>query len=203
MPTTLRLYTDFVCPFCFIAEEGTIPRILLEFDIELDWHGFELHPGTPKGGMPLTALFPGANLKSMHERTKRFGAQFGVSGFEPPDRLQSSRRALAIGEYAREQGILEAYRRAVFDAHWRRAKNLERDADLEEIALEVGLPADNALAAADDPVYLSRVDEKQAEARAQGVTGIPTFFFDKYRVVGCQPFEVLADAAERSGAVRR
>jgi len=175
----------------------------LEFDIELDWHGFELHPGTPKGGLPLTALFPGTNLKSMHERTKRFAAQFGVSGFEPPDRLQSSRRALAIAEYAREQGKLEAYRRAVFDAHWRHARNLELDADLAEIAREVGLPADNALAAADDPAYLSRVDEKQAEARAQGVTGIPTFFFDKYRVVGCQPFEVLADAAERMGAVRR
>ena len=58
-------------------------------------------------------------------------------------------------------------------------------------------------AAADDPAYLDLVDEKQAEARAQGVTGIPTFIFGKHRVIGCQPYEHLADAAERSGAVRR
>jgi predicted DsbA family dithiol-disulfide isomerase len=203
MPTTLRLYTDFVCPFCFIAEEGTVPRLLLELDIQLEWHGFELHPGTPRGGMPLTTLFPGANLKSMHERTKRFGAEFGVTGFEPPDRLQNSRRALAIAEYAREEDKLEAYRRAAFDAHWRQGKNLEKDADLSEIAEEVGLPVEDALAAADDPAYLRRVDERQADARKQGVTGIPTFLFDSVRVVGCQPFQVLAAAAERAGATLR
>jgi len=203
MPSTLRLYTDFVCPFSFIAEEGTVPRLLLEYDIELDWHGFELHPRTPKGGMPLGALFPNMNLGAMHDRTRRFAAQFGVTAFEPPDRLQNTRRALAIAEYARSQGKLEPYRRAVFDAHWRQSKNLELAADLEEIATTVGLAAEDALAAADDPAYLDRVDEKQAEARAQGVTGIPTFIFDKQRVVGCQPFELLADAAERSGAVRR
>jgi predicted DsbA family dithiol-disulfide isomerase len=203
MPSTLRLYTDFVCPLSFIAEEGTVPRLLLEFDLELDWHGFELHPGTPKGGMPLGALFPGVNLKAMHERTKRFAAQFGITGFDPPDRLQNSRRALAIAEYARSQGKLEPYRRAAFDAHWRDGRNLELNADLEAIAETVGLPVDDALAAADDPAYLDRVDEKQAEARTQGVTGIPTFVFAKTRIVGCQPFEVLADAAERSGAVRR
>src|SRR5262245_19151838 len=166
MPSTLRLYTDFVCPFCFIAEEGTVPRLLLEFDLELEWHGFELHPGTPKGGMPLGALFPGVNLKVMHERTKRFAAQFGVTGFEPPDRLQNSRRALAVPEYARSPGKLEPYRRAVFDAHWRDARNLERDADLAAIAEGVGLSPDDALAAADDPAYLDRVDERQAQARA-------------------------------------
>jgi predicted DsbA family dithiol-disulfide isomerase len=203
MPSTLRLYTDFVCPFCFIAEEGTVPRLLLEFDLELVWHGFELHPGTPKGGMPLGALFPGANLKVLHERTKRFAAQFGVTGFEPPDRLQNTRRALAIAEYARSQGKLETYRRAVFDAHWRDSKNLELDADLAEIVETVGLPIDDALAAADDAAYLGIVDERQDDARAHGVTGIPTFFFAEHRVVGCQPFEVLAAAAERSGAVRR
>ncbi len=156
MPSTLRLYTDFVCPFCFIAEEGTVPRLLLEFDLELDWHGFELHPGTPKGGLPLGALFPGANLRAMHDRTKRFAAQFGVTGFEPPDRLQNTRRALAIAEYARSQGKLEPYRRAVFDAHWRQSK--------KAIALAVGLFIEGALAAADDRVYLDRVDDKQSEA---------------------------------------
>jgi predicted DsbA family dithiol-disulfide isomerase len=203
MSSILRLYTDFVCPFCFIAEEGTVPRLLLEFDLELEWHGFELHPGTPKGGMPLSALFPNVNLRAMHERTKRFAAQFGVIGFEPPDRLQNTRRALAMAEYARSQGKLEPYRRAVFDAHWREGRNLERDADLEVIAENVGLSAGDALAAADDPAYLERVDEKQADARKEGVTCIPTFVFAKHRVVGCQPFELLADAAERSGAVRR
>lgn len=203
MPVTLRLYTDFVCPFCFIAEESTVPRLLAEYDVTLDWRGFELHPGTPRGGLPLTALFPGAHLPSLHERTRRFGAQFGVTGFDPPDRLVNSRRALAIAELARDRNVLEPFRNAAFDAHWRHHKNLESDTDLRELAQNVGLDPEAALAAADDPGYLARVDEKQADARAQGVNGVPTFFFGTERVVGCQPFEALAKAAERAGARRR
>ena len=203
MSVTLRLYTDFVCPFCFIAEESTVPKLLRDYELTLDWRGFELHPKTPRGGMPLTQLFPGAHLPSLHERTRRFGAEFGVSDFDPPDRLVNSRRALAIAELAREQSVLEPYRHAAFDAHWRRRKNLEAEADLRELASSVGLDADAALAAADDPAYLDRVDEKQADARAQGVSGVPTFFFGTVRVVGCQPYEALARAAETAGAKRR
>jgi predicted DsbA family dithiol-disulfide isomerase len=203
MSVTLRLYTDFVCPFCFIAEASTVPRLLADYDLVLDWRGFELHPGTPKGGLPLTALFPGAHLPSLHDRTRRFGAQFGVTGFDPPDRLENSRRALAVAELARDRNVLEPFRKAAFDGHWRRGKNLELDHTLRELASSAGLDPVEALSAADDPGYLDRVDEKQADARAQGVTGIPTFFFETVRVVGCQPLEALARAAERAGAKRR
>ena len=203
MSVPLRLYTDFVCPFCFIAEESTVPALLRDYELTLDWRGFELHPGTPRGGMPLTALFPGAHLPSLHDRTRRFGAQFGVTGFDPPDVLVNSRRALALAELARDRNVLEPYRHAAFDAHWRHRKNLEADGDLRELATSVGLDPDEALSAADDPAYLDRVDEKQADARAQGVNGIPTFFFGDVRVVGCQPLEALARAAERAGAKHR
>ena len=201
--TLLRLYTDFVCPFCFIAEESTVPRLVRELDLTLEWHGFELHPGTPRGGMPLTQLFRGGHLPSVHARTKAFAAEFGVRDFEPPDTLRNTRRALALAEYARDHGVLDAFRRAAFDAHWRRRKDLEADADLRDIAASVGLDADAALAAADDRALLERVDARQAAARRNGVSGIPTFDFEDVRVSGCQPFEVLAEAARRAGAKPR
>jgi len=203
MPETLLLYTDFVCPFCFIAEQSTVPRLLAEFDLALDWHGFELHPSTPRGGLSLSRLFPGVPLSALHERTRRFAAQFGVTGFNPPDDLHNTRRALAIAELARDRGCLEPFRAAAFEAHWRLGKNLEDDGDLGAIAVVAGLPRDEALRAADDPAILARVDRKQNEARASGVTGIPTFVIAGEEVVGCQPYEVLAAAAERAGVRRR
>ena len=203
MPETLRLYTDFVCPFCFIAEQSTVPRLLAEFALTLDWHGFELHPRTPRGGVPLAQLFPGVPLAALHERTRRFAAGFGVTGFTSPDRLSNTRRALAIAELARERGRLEPFRAAAFEAHWRQGKNLEDDGDLGVIATAAGLPADEALRAADDPAILARVDQRQDEAREAGVTGIPTFIIAGEEIVGCQPYEVLADAAARAGVPRK
>ena len=203
MSATLRLYTDFVCPFCFIAEQSTVPRLLKEFDLTLDWRGFELHPGTPRGGHSLSRLFPGVSLPALHDRTRRFAARFEVTDFSPPDVLQNTRRALAIAELARDHDRLEPWRAAAFDAYWRRGKNLEDDADLRELATAAGLPPGDALAAADDPAFLARVDQKQDEARANGVTGIPTFIIAGTEIVGCQPYEVLADAAEWAGVRRR
>jgi predicted DsbA family dithiol-disulfide isomerase len=203
MPETLHLYTDFVCPFCFIAEQSTVPRLLAEFALTLDWHGFELHPSTPRGGVPLAQLFPGVPLAALHERTRRFATGFGVTDFTSPDRLSNTRRALAIAELARERGRLEPFRAAAFEAHWRQRKNLEDDGDLGVIAMAAGLPADEALRAADDPAILARVDQRQDEAREAGVAGIPTFIIAGEEIVGCQPYEVLAAAATRAGVPRK
>jgi predicted DsbA family dithiol-disulfide isomerase len=201
MPLRLRLYTDFVCPFCFIAEQSTVPRLLSELDLELDWYGFELHPSTPLGGMPLSALFRGASIPALHERTKRFAAGFGVENFSPPDWVQNSRKALAVAEHARDEQRLEPFRQAAMEAHWRNGKNLENADHLREIAAAAELDPERALAAATDPALLARVDARQAEAKRAGVRGIPTFVFgDAEVMVGCQPYDALYAAALRAGA---
>ena len=203
MALTLRLYTDFVCPFCFIAEESTVPRLLAELDLELDWCGFELHPSTPPGGVPLSKLFPGTPLPALHERTKRFASGFGVVDFDPPSWLSNSRKALAIAEHARDVARLEPFRKAAFAAHWRFGKDIEKTEDLREIALTAGLDPERALAAATDPAVLARVDERQSQAKRAGVRGIPTFVFGREAVVGCQPYEQLHSIALRAGAKPR
>lgn len=203
MSSVLRLYTDFVCPFCFIAEESTVPRLLAEFDLTLDWYGFELHPSTPVGGAPLSRLFPNMPLAAMHERTKRFAAGFGVLNLQPPDWLSNTKQALAMAEHARDLGKLEPFKKAAMEANWRQGRNLENRDDLAFVARAAGLDPEAALAAAADPEILARVDARQAEARRNGVSGIPTFAFGSEQIVGCQPYEALAAAAERAGVKRR
>ena len=203
MATTLRLYSDFVCPFCFVAEQSTVPRLRDELDLVVDWRGFPLHPRTPKGGMPLTALFPAARVPAVKEQLRQFAARFGVTGIVHPDRIPNTRRVLALAEHARGQGKLDEFRRAGMEAHWRHGSGLESDDDLRAVAEGVGLDGDAALAASDDPRYLTEVDARIAEAQAAGVTGIPTFVIGDEVVVGCQPYEVLRDAALRAGAKRR
>lgn len=119
-----------------------------------------------------------------------------------PMRVPNTRRALAVAELAREQGKLAAFRSSAMNAHWRDGLNIEADADLRTAAERAGLDGAAAVKAADDPVYLARIDEVRAEANALGISGIPTFVFGDLEkralaVVGCQPFEVLAGAARK------
>jgi len=203
VPVTLRLYSDFVCTFCFVAEQSTVPRLRDEFDLVVDWRGFPLHPRTPKGGMPLAALLGPARIPAVKEHMKQFAARFGVTGIVHPDRVPNTGRVLAMAEYARAEGKLEEFRKAGMEAHWRHGNGLETDADLRAIAESVGLDGDAALAASGDPRYVEAVARKLAEAAEHGVTGIPTFFIGDEAVVGCQPYEALAEAAVRAGARRR
>lgn len=133
-----------------------------------------------------------------------FAARFGVERLATPARMPNTRRALALAEHAREAGRLDAFREAAMAAYWEAGEDLELDAVLRQTAATAGLEPETALAAADDPRYLARIDAVRAEAAARGVRGIPTFFFgDQPPVVGCQPYEPLALAAERAGAERR
>ena len=55
-PLVARLYSDSVCPFCFIAERSSLVRLQKEYVVAIDWRGFELHPETPGGGRPNSPL---------------------------------------------------------------------------------------------------------------------------------------------------
>jgi predicted DsbA family dithiol-disulfide isomerase len=177
--------------------------LLDEWELELDWRGFELHPETPPGGMRLDERFPPERLVGMAEYMKNFAAQFGVDDFRPRERIPNTRRALALAEVAREEGKFDAFRTRAMEAHWRDGMNLENDSDLRAIARDVGLSSDAVDRSKNDPRYLDRVDALRAEANAIGVDGIPTFVAGRYGVAGCQPYEALAQLAERAGATRR
>jgi predicted DsbA family dithiol-disulfide isomerase len=203
MSLKVTLYSDIVCPFCFIAEASSLVRLQEAYDIELDWRGFELHPGTPAGGRRLAEVFGEERSRAMRDYLTRFAADFGVTGMTFGDVMPSTRRVLAVAEFARDQGKLHAFRAAAMEAAWRHGQNVEDPEVLAHCARAAGLDPVAAVEAFDEPRYLARVMTMGAEARRMGVTGIPTVLVGGRRVVGCQPFEVLAAAVEAEGAKRR
>jgi predicted DsbA family dithiol-disulfide isomerase len=170
--------------------------------VEVSWHGFELHPEVPPGGRAVAELFGAERAAEYRDYLQRFAAGFDVPiGW--PDRVPNTRRALALTEHARDQGKLEPLRDALMAAHWLGGRDIEADEDLGQIADGAGLAPDAAVAAADDPDFLARVDAAREQAHALGVTGIPTFLIGERRAVGCQPFAQLARLAEQAGIGRR
>jgi predicted DsbA family dithiol-disulfide isomerase len=139
----------------------------------------------------------------MAAHLERFAASFGITGMLRPERSPNTRMALAVAEHARDQGRLHPFRRAAMEAFWRGGRDLEDRAVLADCAREAGLDPVPALAAIDDPTYRGRVDAMGREAARARVTGIPTFDLGDRRVVGCQPYQALAEAARAAGAQRR
>jgi predicted DsbA family dithiol-disulfide isomerase len=139
----------------------------------------------------------------MSDHLRRFAEAFGVDGLRIPERSPNTRMALALAEHARDRGRLHEARGALMDAFWRRGEDLEDRAVLSRCAEEAELDPGAALAALDDPALAARVDAMGRDAARAGITGIPTFLVGRQRVVGCQPYEVIAAAAESAGARKR
>lgn len=186
--------------------------------MELDWVGFELHPGTPRGGMLVTDMFGEERVAAFRGHLEQAAARVGVP-LGQPTRIPNSRRALALAEQARDAGALQLARNALMDAHWLDARDIESDEVLAEVAGLAGLDPVPAVAACDAPGWQARVDAMREEATAWGVTGIPTFFFlpegwsleasaawrgpQPLRVVGAQPLPLLRDAVRQIGGQPR
>ncbi len=219
MSTRVLFFSDFVCPYCYVAETGVLGRLIEEYEIELDWRGFQLHPATPRGGIALGQLLRGADVTVMQAQMKAFAATFGVRMGQPAH-VANTRRALAAAEHARDAGQLHPFRHAVMDAYWNCGQDIELDNTLAGAATSAGLDPAALVAAADDPAMQARVDEMGAEAAKWGVTGVPTYFLlpdgwgldqpppapdapHPVRVVGCQPWESVVVAARRAGAKLR
>ena len=178
-------------------------RLKKDFDITVDWKGFELHPETPMGGISLSRLFPAARSREMREHMKNFAAGFGIKGMNSPEMLPNTRRVLAIAEYARDMGKLDIFRSLAMQAHWKESRNLEDTGVLSDLASASGLDPQKAILAGGSSDYFARVDATRAEADRLGITGIPTFIIDRVLMVGCQSYQILADAVLQAGGSRR
>ncbi len=140
----------------------------------------------------------------MAAHIRSLSLQQGAGEISISDHMPNTRRALAVAEYARGKGRLDELRDAAMTGYWRDGLGLEDEEGVRAICTRAGLDPDEGLAAREDPEMLAKVDELRAEAKGMGVTGIPAFFFAPgVVVVGAQPYENLARAAEEAGANRR
>lgn len=196
----VAIFSDYVCPYCYLGA-GLVDRLRREAGLELEvtWLPFELHPGTPAQGRPLTDLFrqPEATIRCVHQDLKARAAELGLP-MEPPLVLYNTRAAHLLAEYARDQGRGDAVHRECFRMNFVEGRNLADLDVLREVARRSGLDPEAALAALSDPVYEERLQWSAQQAAAAGVTGVPTFIVNgRWRIVGAHPYPQMLAAFRR------
>jgi predicted DsbA family dithiol-disulfide isomerase len=164
--------------------------------------GFELHPEFPPDGVSVSTFIPPGREQAYREYMRDFAGGFGVE-MGAPERAPNTRRALAVAELARDAGKLREFWDAAMDAHWLHGRDLTDDGELQALAEAVGIDPAAALAATRDEGMAARLEGQRKGAAEAKVAAIPAFLIGDERIVGCQPYERIAAAAERAGAQRR
>ncbi len=132
----------------------------------------------------------------------RLREMFAAAGYPynpHPDVVPNTRLALELGEAARSEGLHGAFHDGVMDAYWRAARDIGDPVELRAIAVAAGLSTAVIDAAIDERAFAAAVDGATSWARSAGINAVPAFVFDgRVLVLGAQPHEVLAQAADQA-----
>jgi predicted DsbA family dithiol-disulfide isomerase len=198
MALSLEMFSDFICPFCYIGFE-TVRRLKPEFGLTIEWKGFQIHPEWPTAGMAATEYRRGMDSETRRMMWARIAALGETVGLEmqSPEYLANSRLALQAAEFARERGKAEIFEERVFQAYFKENLNIGIQGVIAELATEVGLDRDELTLALEANHYESRLRDNALAARERGVDGVPTFFVGDYPLVGAQSEQVMRQILQR------
>ena len=167
-----------------------------EFDAEVTWLPFDLHPEYPPEGIPLADLHRRYGIGSGEQDPLR--GRFAAAGldYNRPDVVPNTKLALRLAELARELGLHVPFHERLMDAYWSEATNIGDAGELRRLASEVGLdPGRVEDVIADPAAYLDVVEGSTQQAVSIGVTGVPGFLLDRrLLVLGAQPLDTFRSA---------
>ncbi|MGR7814357.1 DsbA family oxidoreductase [Lacinutrix undariae] len=186
MKYEITMFSDFQCPYCYIAK-GTIDGLKKEYDIEINFRGYEIHSDIPENGIPSKDYFPNAKQKNV--QLQEFGRQFGYE-FADITAMPNSNKALQVAEYAKEVNKSDAFNTLMYEAFFFKDINISLVPEIKKMALTVGISE-----AAIDQVFETNKYKKILEANKMfcidnNISSVPTFIINnKIIVVGAQSAE--------------
>jgi predicted DsbA family dithiol-disulfide isomerase len=192
MLVRLDAWTDFTCPYCFLATL-TLDRLHQENQVDLHWRAYQLRP-TNSQAMP-------PDVRSMIEKeharvTEIARAQYGLVLRPGPIGI-STRAAHIANKFADSQHKGNQFHLAAMKAYWLEGRSLEgrsfEDKQiLQDIAEQVGLDRADLLEALENPSFAAAVDTDIMQAKSREITGVPAVVFaGKYILAGAQPYAVF------------
>ncbi len=195
MPTTIEIYADFICPWCYIGLDR-LTRLAKERSIRPHWNPYLLRPDIPAGGVPLTSILPLGRLERAEAAVREATQAVGLP-LHRPVLVPNTRQAHEIGFLAETRGLDDAYHRAVFSAYFAQARNIGDAEVLAEIGEEVGIARDEILEVLHSGRYRTEVDRATTDAFERGIRSVPNFIFASgRRFSGAQPYEIFLNAVD-------
>jgi predicted DsbA family dithiol-disulfide isomerase len=193
---TLDIFSDPVCPWCMIGK-AHLDRALESrpgHPFAVAWHPFQLNPDMAKGGTDrrayLEAKFGGkAAAAQVYARVAQAAEAAGVPiWFEGMERAPNTLDAHRLIHWAGVEGRQAAVVAALFRAYFREGRDIGDPAALAAIAGEAGMDAAAVARLLATDADAGDIAARDADARAKGVTAVPTFLVARrYVVQGAQP----------------
>lgn len=207
-PLRIDIVSDVVCPWCVVGYRQLAAALEQSNTAhEVHWHPFELNPNMPSEGQNMrehiTEKYGSSKAESDASRAQitKVGSEVGFAfNFNDDLRMHNTFNLHQLLHWADQQqpSLAHDLKQAFFTAHFTNGRNLSDNAVLADIAAEVGLNRDEALAVLEDQRFANAVREVEQHWQRQGIQSVPAIIFNEQHLVsGAQGIDNYVNILEQ------
>ena len=192
-PLRIDIVSDVVCPWCIIGYRQLAEALKkTDTEYEIHWHPFELNPNMPSAGQNLrehimekygsSKAESDASRISMTQAGSEVGFEFN---FNDDTRMHNTFNLHQLLYWAGQQGQkpMHDLKQALFSAHFTDGRNISDNTVLADIAAQVGLDHDEALAVLEEQRFAKEVRAEERHWQQQGIQSVPAMIFNERHLV--------------------
>ena len=192
-PLRIDIVSDVVCPWCIIGYRQLAEALKqTNTEHEIHWHPFELNSNMPSEGQNLREHIMEKYGSSKEEsdasriRMTEAGSEVGFEfHFNDDTRMHNTFNLHQLLYWAGQQGQkpMHDLKQALFSAHFTDSRNISDNTVLADIAAEVGLDRDEALAVLEEQRFAKEVRAEERHWQQQGIQSVPAMIFNERHLV--------------------
>lgn len=182
MTIKIKVYSDYICPFCFLAKTP-FEKAIEGKDVEVEWLPFELRPSPAEQIDPWQDPMKLAGWENyITPMAKKWGVDMKLPHVSPHPYTHLAFEGL---HFAKEHGKAKPYNDRVYTAFFQEEQNIGEIDVLTKIAGEVGLDE----AAFEEVLVTRKYGNAQRSALQHAyeeaqITAVPTFIIGEERLQG-------------------
>ena len=170
MDINLEIFSDYVWPFCWLAEPAVSQLASIESRVNIHWTAFELRPH------PVPTLDPDGDYlnSAWQEHVYPLAEKMGFTMKQPPVQPRT-RLAHAAAKWAADNGRFEAFNIALFKAFFQDGLDIGKLEILAQIAEKLDMDPNALEFEAQMDSYVRKVLHDQERAKQINVRAVPAF----------------------------
>lgn len=193
MSVEVRVYSDYVCPYCFLAE-FPLKEAVEGRDVRVEWMPFELRPEPAPTLRPEGEYLQTAWAQSVYPLAKQMGVPIVMPRVSPQPHTHLAFEGF---QFAREHGEGGDYTDRLFRAFFQEERDIGDMDVLTTLAGEVGLDTAAFRSALESRKYRETHREAVRHAVEEtGIASVPTFVIGEFVLPGLQSRQTLERAIE-------
>lgn len=207
MTLTIKIVSDFICPWCLVAEKRlskAIEQLDTDLEIERVWYPYELNPTMPEAGIERkvyrTAKFGSWEYSQQLDAqtiqaTKDDGINFRYDLMEKTPNTLKAHRSTWLAQSLNKSTEIAT---RIFEAYFTEGQDITDIDTLAKLAADVGMDESATRIFLQTDAGTKEVRELEQQVANKGIRGVPSITIGSETVSGGQPVEVFLAALKNA-----